>query len=240
MTSEQGEAESFWRRSFSFHSPSGVPVALTVSEAFGAGLGGTVWSGSVALARYLAAGGAAEAAAELHAVYGPACQLHSLELGCGCSGLPSLVVGKTGLFAAVTLTERDEDCILALSDNVAENLPGTSGCVLEVMCLDWNGCKQTQRVDLLLLADLAYGMEVVGEPRCDAAACALWTAIDTLSGDNTVVLLAQLLLPLQKEQCFEACAQERGWRRERLGVATEEDGLGVFRFRRSRRTRNTA
>ena len=90
--------DSFWCRRFRF---GGLRVAI--EEEFGAGLGGTVWGGAVALARHLseASGGAAAAADEL----ADAAPLVAIELGAGCCGLPSLVAAHCGRYARVIATD---------------------------------------------------------------------------------------------------------------------------------------
>lgn len=232
---QSSEDESMWVRRFSF----GGFVRVRVTEAFGAGLGGTCWSGGVALARYLAdEGGASDAAAELRAARGASAQLSSLELGCGCSGLPSLALAQLGDFAQVTLTERDEECLEALAANAESNAARVAaGVDVAVRSLDWASCSGVAHPDLLLLADVVYGMEAAdGEAgeRSQAAAAALYSALEALGGEHTIVLLAQMLKPLGEEQCFER-ALRAGWRRERVGGGgggDGDDGLGVFRLRR--------
>ena len=89
---------SFWCRRFRFGA-----LRVAVEEEFGAGLGGTVWGGAVALARHLSdEGGAAAAADELGADAAP---LTALELGAGCCGLPSLAAAHSGRFARVIVTD---------------------------------------------------------------------------------------------------------------------------------------
>jgi hypothetical protein len=90
--------DSFWCRRFRF---GGLRVAI--EEEFGAGLGGTVWAGAVALARHLSEAGAAVAAAEELADAAP--PLVAIELGAGCCGLPSLVVAHCGRFTRVVATD---------------------------------------------------------------------------------------------------------------------------------------
>lgn len=95
--SDEAADDSFWCRRFRF---GGLRVAI--EEEFGAGLGGTVWGGAVALARHLSeAGGAVAAADEL----ADAAPLVAIELGAGCCGLPSLVVAHCGRYARVIATD---------------------------------------------------------------------------------------------------------------------------------------
>ena len=78
-------------------------LRVAVEEEFGAGLGGTVWGGAVALARHLSeAGGAVAVADELCAA---SAGLVALELGAGCCGLPSLAAAHSGRFARVVASD---------------------------------------------------------------------------------------------------------------------------------------
>jgi hypothetical protein len=100
-----GEEDSMWVRRFSFGA-----LRVAVEEEFGAGLGGTVWGGAVALARHLSeAGGAVSAADEVGAanpgLKGLGLSLVALELGAGCCGLPSLAAAHCGRFARVVATD---------------------------------------------------------------------------------------------------------------------------------------
>jgi hypothetical protein len=89
--------DSVWCRRFRFGG-----LRVVIEEEFGAGLGGTVWGGAVALARHLSENGAAVAAAD---ELGDGAPLVALELGAGCCGLPSIVTAHCGRFARVIATD---------------------------------------------------------------------------------------------------------------------------------------
>ena len=234
-TADAEVEEDYWSRSFSFTSPSRPDFAVTVKEAFHAGLGGTVWGGSVALARYLAAGAADSAAAELQR--GGKRELSAVELGCGASGLPSLVLVHLRLIHHVCLTDCDEDCLEVLRENVAAAQQADNATSVSVASLDWAALGEAQPVDLVLCADVVYKMEDAEAERCTAAAAALVGAIDRLAAEGAVVLLSHFVKPLHEERAFIAALSGR-FRCERVsgGGAGEEggreDGMGIFRLHR--------
>ena len=197
-----------WERAFSF----GALPRLLIQEAFGAGLGGTVWAGGVKLARHLVDdGGGKRLVAELRgggAVDGSRQQprrLHALELGAGCSGIPGLVLAQLGDFHTVVITDGDEDAVERLETNLAENAAaaGQAGALVQARLLRWGHDTDIQaaaaavpdaggRFDLVVAADVAYRM-TAADPGAQAAADALCDTLRRLLLPTGVCVLAQMV-----------------------------------------------
>jgi predicted nicotinamide N-methyase len=222
------DEDDHWQRSFSFrYAEQETAFLLRVSELFGAGLGGTCWSGGLALARHLAdGGGAASCAAELISLHRP---LSALELGAGCSGLPSLVLARSGHFSYISLAELDESAAERLQENLLANEAVAGGATLRVLCLDWaDAASLPPPPDLLLAADVVYSMERSGGEKASRAAAALVSALSSLCGPSTVVLLGNMLKPLSEEGLFcDALFEVFS-----LEVLEGDAERGVFRLRR--------
>ncbi|KAK9820195.1 hypothetical protein WJX72_007349 [[Myrmecia] bisecta] len=161
-----------WSRPFEFGQ-----FKLRVEEAWGESIGGTVWEGGVLMARYLSCNAVFPKAA----FEGQRC----IEIGAGVTALPSLVAAHLGCFREVVITDVDE-CLEALSDNVAANLP--ANCKLDLLQHSrgaWDGISHVRieeldwqedvrflepPYDVLLVADVVYVVELM-EPllKCMAA-----------------------------------------------------------------------
>lgn len=234
---QEDEEESLWTRRYRFGGlAGGTAHSLCVHEEFGAGLGGTVWAGSVGLARYLSEqGGAASVAAEL-CTRGVSEPLRALELGAGCSALPGLLLAQTGAFASVLLADRD-DCVPRLRQNVQCNAHSCGATELLVADVDWGAPEALRALPgypfhLVLAADVAYGMTPEGGPRAARAAEALCCALVAVCSERGVMLLAQLCRPLHEESLFyELPLQSFIVRRVDCAQAQDGDhGLGIFRL----------
>ena len=104
-------------------------------------------------------------------------------------------------------------------------------CAPQVLELDWSDAAAlaaAPRAQLLLAADVAYGMDDAAGERGAAAAEALANALAVLSAPRAVVLIAQLLRPLHEETAAHAALCRR-FRVEQL-PPLDAAGLGIFRL----------
>jgi predicted nicotinamide N-methyase len=208
---EKEEEEDFWTRRFTF----GSLPPLCIQEHFGAGLGGTVWAGGVKLARYLVDDGGAQRLVD--AFPQDVQDLHVLELGAGCSGLPGLVMAQLRLFHSILVTDGDEEAVERLQLNFEDNVAATASCStrLHAQLLRWGDeadmkaasdfiqCsavkqQQQQQYHVIVGADVAYRM-TAADPGAQAAVDALCMTMRRLLAPGGMVILCQMARPLYDE-----------------------------------------
>jgi len=205
---EEEEEEDFWTRRFTF----GSLPPLCIQEHFGAGLGGTVWAGGVKLARYLVDDGGAQRLVD--AFPQDVQDLHVLELGAGCSGLPGLVMAQLRLFHSILVTDGDEEAVERLQLNFENNVAATACSTrLQAQLLRWgdeadinaasefikcSAVQQQQQYQVIVGADVAYRM-TAADPGAQAAVDALCMTMRRLLAPDGVVILCQMARPLYDE-----------------------------------------
>jgi predicted nicotinamide N-methyase len=155
-------------------------------RARGAGTGASLWDGSVLLARQLQ---------QLHAQGDPALRGRVLELGAGCSGVPSLAAARLGCFDEVWATdggsEDVEDNLVDLRRNLDANGAAVTGAAaVQVRRLEWGAPRVaaqwvTQRGNGRPL-DCILASEVVYLPECVPL---LLSTLRDLSGPETIILM---------------------------------------------------
>ena len=170
------------RRAVTLGGDAGV---LHVEEAYwsddprarGSGTGATLWEGSVLLARHLV---------RMHGD-GGALRGRALELGCGCSAVPSLAAARLGCFSEVIATdggdEAVEDNLVDLQRNIEANARPTDCCPIRVRRLEWGAAAAA---DLSPPLDCLLASEVVYEAQCVPL---LLDTLHALSSPSTLILL---------------------------------------------------
>lgn len=117
-------SDDMWTRRLDFDGG----IRLAVREEWHAGIGGTVWQGSIIAGRFLAS--PAFTAARAPALPPRA---RAIELGAGVTGVPSLVLAalaaRTGCLAEVVVTDTDE-CLAGLEAAVRANAPAGATVVV--------------------------------------------------------------------------------------------------------------
>ena len=155
-------------------------------RARGAGTGASLWDGSVLLAQQLL---------QLHAQGLPGLHGRVLELGAGCSGVPSLAAARLGCFDECWATdggsEDIEDNLIDLRRNLDANGAGVNGATgVQVRRLEWGAPRLadqwvTQRGNGRPL-DCILASEVIYLPECVPL---LLTTLRDLSGPETIILM---------------------------------------------------
>jgi predicted nicotinamide N-methyase len=153
-------------------------------EARGAGTGATLWDGSVLLARHLMKLAATPAGR-------PRLAGLALELGAGCSGVPSLVAARLGCFAEVIATDGGDESVeqnlVDLQRNLDANGASDRGScpdrAVSARRLEWGAgglAAEFGPVGCILAAEVVY------EP---ASVPLLLRTLRDLSGLGTLVLM---------------------------------------------------
>ena len=165
---------------------------ITIREDFDAGLGGTLFDGSLCLSRYLefrhaqSTGDNEVDGKTLSATPGFLAGKSVVELGAGC-GLPGLLAALLGA-GACALTDIEETVEL-LQENLESNAPGLpdGGARVTAEELDWTKPEDLARfadrspVDFVLCADTIYDTPCVRP---------FLAVLDALSGPDTTILFA--------------------------------------------------
>ena len=168
------DVEDMWRHRYVFTTAT-TPIELHIREDLDAGLGGTLFDGSVALARLL------ESMAKDQPAFLQGKRV--LELGSGC-GLPGLLAGKLGA-AQVVLTDIAQ-CVELMQENIDGNDLGD--CV-SAAALNWTLSNDADSVekefgsnfDFILAADVVYSPELVHP---------LYALLIRFSGPRTQILFS--------------------------------------------------
>ena len=165
---------------------------ISIREDFNAGLGGTLFDGSLCLARYLefrhaqSTGDNEVDGKELSATPGFLAGKSVVELGAGC-GLPGFLAGLLGA-APCVLTDIEETVEL-LEENLESNAPHLpdGGARVTTEELDWTEAEHLARFadrapfDFVLCADTIYETECVRP---------FLAVLDALSGPDTTIVFA--------------------------------------------------
>jgi predicted nicotinamide N-methyase len=206
-------------------------------RARGAGTGASLWDGSVLLAQQLL---------QLHAQGVPGLHGRVLELGAGCSGVPSLAAARLGCFDECWATdggsEDIEDNLIDLRRNLDANGAGVAGAAgVQVRRLEWGAPRLaeqwvTQRGNGRPL-DCILASEVIYLPECVPL---LLSTLRDLSGPETIILMYISERHPQASADWWA-TMPTAFEYERLGpplaVTSSADSLkaqqqGVFRLRK--------
>ena len=200
-----GDDEGDDRRAVTLGGDAGV---LHVEEAYwsddprarGSGTGATLWEGSVLLARHLV---------RMHGGHGGGGTLRgrALELGCGCSAVPSLAAARLGCFSEVIATdggdEAVEDNLVDLQRNIEANARPTDCCPIRVQRLEWGAAAAAGLSPPL---DCLLASEVVYEAQCVPL---LLDTLHALSSPSTLILLFVSERNQAASAAFWAAAPER-------------------------------